>query len=185
MEEEKDPQCFGQDYLDTFAWEMTDFGSPSDVSEEDVPVGKKRKWSEDCDEAVPQREQRQRGKNWEKAEEDILVECKSKHMDWKAVSEHLQLHGFTRNHKHCADKWYALRKHYLEVHQWMINNPGADYWDRSSNTHRIRSVPPSFCLSWYRVFDAAEKREGRKSSQVRNPSLSSHLMQQIDHCFFS
>ncbi|KAG0556847.1 hypothetical protein M758_11G080700 [Ceratodon purpureus] len=105
--------------------------------------------------------ERQRGKNWEKAEEDILVESKRKEMDWKSISEVLKERGFIRNHKHCADKWYALRKHYLEIHQWMADNPDIQYWDRSDG-ERIRSVPPSFCQKWYQIFDAAEKREGRK-----------------------
>jgi len=89
-------------------------------TQSDVTVRKKRKPADG--EASPgngselqTREQRQRGKNWEKAEEDVLVECRSQHIDWKCISERLQEHGYTRNHKHCADKWYALRKHYLEV----------------------------------------------------------------------
>jgi len=110
---------------------------------------------------VIQARERQRGKNWEKAEEDILVDCKSKEMDWRSISECLQEHGYIRNHKHCADKWYALRKHYLEIHRWMIDNPTIDYWDRSDG-ERIRSVPPSFCQKWYLIFDAAENKEGRK-----------------------
>jgi hypothetical protein len=105
--------------------------------------------------------ERQRGKNWEKAEEDILVESKRNEMDWKSISECLKERGFVRNHKHCADKWYALRKHYLEIHQWMADHPSISYWDRSDG-ERIRSVPPSFCQKWYQIFDAAEKREGRK-----------------------
>ena len=112
----------------------------------------------------PSRE-RQRGKNWEKTEEDILVESKRKEMDWKSISECLKEHGFIRNHKHCADKWYALRKHYLEIHAWMADHPNVDYWDRSEG-ERIRSVPPSFCQKWYQIFDAAEKREGRKKAPL-------------------
>lgn len=140
---------------------------------EQLPMRKKRKQQILTSPAIQTRE-RQRGKNWEKAEEDILVDCKSKEMDWKSISECLQEHGFTRNHKHCADKWYALRKHYLEIYQWMLDNPSVEYWDRSDG-ERIRSVPPSFCQKWYLIFDAAEKKEGRKKV-LRKPDPTAVTM---------
>ena len=111
--------------------------------------------------AIHSRE-RQRGKNWEKVEEDILVEAKGKDMDWKSISECLKSKGFTRDHRHCSDKWYALRKHYIEIQQWMIQNPYTKYWDLT-DSERIRTVPSSFCQRWYEIFDAAHhKPEVRK-----------------------
>lgn len=44
-----------------------------------------------------------------------------------------------------------------------------EYWDRTSCSDRIRSVPPSFCQKWYQIFDAAENREGRKSTKLQVP----------------
>ncbi|KAG0609041.1 hypothetical protein M758_8G152200 [Ceratodon purpureus] len=109
--------------------------------------------------------ERQRGKNWEKMEEDILVESKGIDMDWKSISEFLKSKGFIRDHRHCSDKWYALRKHYIEIQQWMIQNPNTNYWDLTDSA-RIRTVPSSFCQRWYQVFDAAcQKPETRKKVQ--------------------
>uniref|UniRef100_A0A7I4ERD8 Myb-like domain-containing protein n=2 Tax=Physcomitrium patens TaxID=3218 RepID=A0A7I4ERD8_PHYPA len=106
--------------------------------------------------------ERQRGKNWKEAEENILVESRGKGMDWKSISECLKNSGFTRNEKHCTDKWYALRKHYIDIHDWITHHPESCYWSLS-DSDRIRTVPHSFCQKWYEIFDAAERREGRKN----------------------
>lgn len=113
--------------------------------------------------------ERVRGRNWEKKEEDILLDCKSKELDWKAISEKLQEQKYTRNHKHCADKWYALRKGYLAIKQWMFEHPLDDYWDRSEIGDRPLAVrPSSFTRRMYHIFDAAEKKDsGRKKHHLR------------------
>ena len=109
--------------------------------------------------------ERQRGKNWEKTEEDILVELRGKDMDWRSISEYLKSSGFIRDHRHCSDKWYALRKHYLEIQQWTMKNPNINYWDLA-DSERIRTVPSSFCQRWYQIFGAAcQKPEVRKRPQ--------------------